>query len=207
MSSTSDKNLARAIMQRHDDVRYTEALRFVGKLKEMRERNESRVALGAPPVVEVDPLDPAWKVEETARFFSVGARTDPVELRGVEAQRSTSVGLDEWHDVSGCREAYLSQFGEIQRAARRASGRARDEADRRRMRALLQYPQDHNDAFGPDGQPDPAEYRMAHFEAVLGSPGAWKSRWLAERLAEGPHLVLDPKTGGRSSSSDEDSDV
>ncbi|UQN30508.1 hypothetical protein [Brachybacterium kimchii] len=138
MPSTSDKKLARAIMGRHEGVKYTEALRFVAELKEMRERNESRIALGAAPVIELDPQGSAWKIEESRRYF-----VTPGDPRIV-------IKLDEVHHLSGGREAFTSWFEAIQRAARVASGQARDEERRLALTRALMQTSVRSKIMGPD---------------------------------------------------------
>ena len=80
MTSTSDKRHARAIMARHEGVKYTEALRFVAELKELRERSESREAFGMGTIIEQDPLGPAWKNEEIRRFLATDGGRSLAEI-------------------------------------------------------------------------------------------------------------------------------
>lgn len=80
MTSTSDKRHARAIMARHEGVKYTEALRFVAELKELRERDESREAFGMGTIIEQDPLGPAWKNEEIRRFLATDGGRSLAEI-------------------------------------------------------------------------------------------------------------------------------
>src|SRR5699024_3460475 len=70
MTSTSDKRHARAIMARHEGVKYTEALRFVAELKELRERSESREAFGMGTIIEQEPLGPLIKTVEARRSLA-----------------------------------------------------------------------------------------------------------------------------------------
>ncbi|MCZ4326775.1 hypothetical protein [Brachybacterium paraconglomeratum] len=167
MPSTSDKKHARAIMARHDGVKYTEALRFVAELKEMRERNESRAALGLDPVVTIDPKGPAWKPAEAHRFLaadgtcglriarSVAETHEPACYAPPEATDADqgpagneSLLLDEWHHVTGVTgsgKTFLAWFDEVQRASRVASGRDQDaERLRQKTRMLLQSTEDFN---------------------------------------------------------------
>jgi len=216
MTSTSDKKLAREIMDRHEGVKYTEALRFVARLKDMRERNESRAAFGVSPVIKFDPMGPDWELEETRRFFGEpiptpvkfgGGRLDPlrfadgrVQVRALLEEQKASdregtggdMGLDEWHVVANAGQKN-PLFEEALRAARFASYRDRVAGRlQKRMRGLTQS--------------------MSDFNLILGRPGAEKQSRLLELQLEMEKrgqstYVMDPKAGELPDTSDSDSEV
>lgn len=210
MTSTSDKKLARAIVDRHEDVKYTEALRFVAQLKEMRERNESRTAFGATPVIEVDPMGPRWKFDETRRFFSTesgstflpasvsvrGEISDSAEARECIRESQAKLGerkvagresaggvlmLDEWHMV-----ANAEKRGRLFEGAMRATGAVSDrervaERLQTRMRELTQSVSDFTPRPGNTG----AEKRSHFLKLQLEMARRGRSIY-----------VTDPKAGG-----------
>ncbi|MGP5291943.1 hypothetical protein ACTXL6_17950 [Brachybacterium tyrofermentans] len=111
MTSTSDKKLARAIVDRHDGVKYTEALRFVARLKEMRERNESRAAFGVSPVIEVDPKRSDWELEETRRFFGHPVPAQVEILRGGHGRLDPFAFARDESTLSDLTSSMLSRSG------------------------------------------------------------------------------------------------
>ncbi|GAA1491015.1 hypothetical protein [Brachybacterium sacelli] len=217
MPSTSDKKHARAVMDRHEGVKYTEALRFVTQLKEMRERIESRAAFGMDPIIEWDPKDPAWKNEEMRRFFALDEsgtagldanpqpeKLDPLRtaVRGRIVDSATAKAHLEEQQKSLDDQAYviLDEWHElrggvgakvIEDAARRLREDAWHKQDLEKLRSsmLLQSPEDlGTEDMGPMILGAPAPGHGKRMDLLQRS---LKARWASSTVTVGRDVDRD----------------